>query len=178
MAKAKYAELASPRLYDTRVKRWKAPRGYDWELVADYTDATIRIQGQNNFLRVDELMLRIYFGDETPNMWSEDYQGGNGVRKVTTQRDVDYYGESMAGMWIDCDGDVQIERIMGFVLKQESFNPMRYQEYIVMVGQSDPNEDEDKRPDDGFDGFGMGHGGIYRLEKWAITRFDDKDEED
>lgn len=134
------------RYSPTKVRR----RLDDDTLVAEYPDATVRDSGESGRLRLPTAMLRAYSNDLAAN----DPHGENFVCVGDL---VEHYGKGLEGYVLDCDGDVALERIQGFVLSKDSFGH-GVEWWQVLVSQDDEGEWN-----------GWGDGSNLRIERWEVA---------
>lgn len=104
--------------------RYKERGAPQWLTVAEYNDALVRDQGESGELRAPQVMLRAYTND--PNeFWDEEYQNGNGIYVQTKKEAAEfarYYEDPKVQQYVmDCDGDIALLRISGYLLNRHNF---------------------------------------------------------
>lgn len=145
--------------------RYRERNAPQWLTVAEYGDALVRDQGESGELRMPQVMLRAYTNDPD-EFWDEEYQAGNGIHIQTKQEAKEfatYYDDPKVQQYVmDCDGDIAIQRVMGYLLKRISYGGGR-EDLLVLVSH-EAEKDE-------WNGWGSDRN--VRIEQWSI-RLKDK----
>ena len=138
-------------IFDTETQHWAELKIYE--------DATVRDQGTNNLVDAPFAMLRAYTPDI--NYYPQDYQKGNGL----------WWSEE-EGYLLDCDHDIQLERISGIVLGRYSFGHGS-ERWTVLVSKDRYGEREERGLDPWNDA--SPYDKEHRFEEWHVMLAKEED---
>lgn len=161
-------QILNPARYSSRTEPY-------WITKAEYGDALVRDQGaESGALRLPEVMLRAYTNDPD-EFWDEEYQQGNGIHVQTKQEAKEfaaYYEDPKIQQYVmDCDNDIALQRVMGYLLKRSNYGGGR-EDLLVLVSFEDKGPwGSGTREVNEWTGFG--DDANVRIEQWSIRLKDE-----